>query len=142
MKCIEYGKEYIWSGSNYRIFTLKHHIKICKSLFKYQDVGVIMAHEGKLRSRKIISKVHELIYMSTILIDLPFSFVEYKWVRELMKYLNPTIKHISRLTTTNDIRKFYLTQKEKLKQVTSKSPKRTCLTFDCWTACTSESIFV
>ena len=91
-------------------------MKICKSLVKYQDVGVMLDHERKLRSRKIDQQqVRELICMSIISHDLPLFFVKYKWIRKLMKYLNPTVKHISRLTATNDIRKFYLTQKEKLK---------------------------
>ena len=85
MKCIRCGKEYVWSGSNYGTSTLKHHIKICKSLVKYQDVGVMLDHEGKLRSKKIDrKKIRELIFMSIISHDLPLSFVEYKWVRELM----------------------------------------------------------
>ena len=53
--------------------------------------------------------------MAIISHDLPFSYVEYKWVRKINKYLNPDVKYISRLIVTNDIWKFYLTQKEKLK---------------------------
>ena len=139
MKCNGCGKEYAWSGSNYGTSTLKRHINICKSLVKYQDVGVMLDHERKLRSKKIDQKqVRELICMSIISHDLPLSFVKYKWIKELMKYLNPTVKHISRLIATNDIRKFYLAQKEKLKQVMSKSPRRICLTSDCWIACTTK----
>ena len=104
MKCNGCEKEYIWSGSNYENFTLKCHINICKSLVKYQDVGVMLDHEWKLRSKKIDQKqLRELICMSIISHDLPLSFVEYKWIKELMKYLNPAVKHISRLTATNDI---------------------------------------
>ena len=92
----------------------------------------MLDHEGKLRSKKIDQKqVCELICMSIISHDVPLSFVEYKWIRELMKYLNSVVKHISRLIATNDIQKFYLAQKEKLKQVISKSLGRICLTFDC-----------
>ena len=76
--------------------------------------------------------------MAIISHDLPFSYVEYKLVREINKYLNPDVKHISRLTATTDIWKFYLAQKEKLKQVMHKSSGRICLTSDCWTVCTSE----
>ena len=76
--------------------------------------------------------------MTIISHDLLFSYVEYKWVREINKYLNLDVKHISRLIATIDIWKFYLAQKEKLKQVMHKSSRRICLTFDCWIAYTSE----
>ena len=132
-------EKYVWSGSNYETSTRKCHMKICKSLVKYQDVDAMLDYERKLRFRKIDQKqVRELICMSIISHDLLLFFVEYKWVRELMKYLNHALKHISRLIATNDIQKNYLAQKEKLKQVMSKSLERICLTFDCWIACTSD----
>ena len=82
---------------------------VCTSLAKYKDVGGMLDHEGKLRFRKIDQKhLRELISMAIISHDLPFSYVEYKWVREINKYLNPDVKHISRLTATTDIWKFIL----------------------------------
>ena len=78
---------------------------VCTKLAKYKDVGgMLLDHERKLRSRKIDQKrLRELISMAIISHDLPFSYVEYKWVREINKYLNPDVKHISRLTATTDI---------------------------------------
>ena len=53
---------------------------VCTSLAKYKDVGgMLLDHEGKLRSRKIDQKhLRELISMAIISHDLPFSYIEYK----------------------------------------------------------------
>ena len=140
VKCNRCGKEYVLSDSNYGTSTLKCHMNVCTSLSKYKDVGgMLLDHEGKLRTKKIDQKhLRKLISMAIISHNLPFSYVEYKWVREINKYLNPDVKHISRLTATTDIWKFYLAQKEKLKQVMHKSSGRICLTSNCWTDCISE----
>ena len=53
--------------------------------------------------------------MAIIKHDLPYAFVEYKWVRELHKIYNPDVKHISRNTAVFDVWSFYLQQKEKVK---------------------------
>jgi len=33
--------------------------------------------------------------MAIVKHGLPFKFVEYKWTRELLSYLNPDVKHVS-----------------------------------------------
>uniref|UniRef100_A0A0R0HSA4 HAT C-terminal dimerisation domain-containing protein n=1 Tax=Glycine max TaxID=3847 RepID=A0A0R0HSA4_SOYBN len=68
----------------------------------------------------------------------PFNFVEYKWVRELLSYINSDVKHVSRNTLVSSLLKLHGEMKEKLKYVIHKCHNRICLTSDCWTACTQE----
>ncbi|KAL8492851.1 hypothetical protein ACS0TY_024156 [Phlomoides rotata] len=137
VKCGQCEKEYIWSDSSYGTSTLKRHLNVCKNNPKYKDVGQMLDGEGKLRPKKIDQNhVRQLISMAIISHDLPLSFVEYHWVRELLKYLNPDVKSFGRLTATTDVLKLYEVEKEKLKHAMIGCPGRICLTSDCWTACT------
>ncbi|KAF7820896.1 zinc finger BED domain-containing protein RICESLEEPER 2-like [Senna tora] len=112
----------------------------CKGLPKYKNIGVMMLGQaGRLRSRQVDPKrVREVMSMAIIKHDLPYSFVEYRRVRELLNLLNPDVKHISRNTAMSDVWKFYLDQKDKLKKHMAKSCGRICLTSDCWTSYTTE----
>ncbi|KAF7801664.1 zinc finger BED domain-containing protein RICESLEEPER 2-like [Senna tora] len=112
----------------------------CKGLPKFKDIGVMMLdHVGKLRSRQVDPKrVREAMSMAIIEHDLPYSFVEYRRIRELLKLLNPVVKHISRNTATSDVWKFHLYQKDMLKKCMAKSRGRICLSSDCWTSYTTE----
>jgi len=65
-----------------------HHLSkytVLKKL-KDNDVGkMIIDHTGKLRSREIDQKVvDDLISMAIIQHGLPYNFVEYKWIKELL----------------------------------------------------------
>ena len=64
-------------------------------------------HIAKLRTRKIDNKVvHNLVAMAIIEHDIPFFFfflVEYRTVRELLKYLSPKAKFYSRHMATLDV---------------------------------------
>ena len=139
-KCNGCGQEYVVGGTKIGTSTLLRHMKKCKLLPKYQDVAaMIIDHAGKLRSREIHHKrVREVISMAIIEHGLPFSFVEYKWIRELHSMLNPDVKHYSRDTVVADVWKFHNEQKEKLKQLMHRCRNRICLTSDCWTALTQE----
>ena len=90
----------------------------------------IIDHAGKLKSREIDHKLCEVISMAIIEHGLPFSFVEYKWIRELHSMLNPDMKHYSRNTVVADVWKFHKEQKEKLKQSMHRCRNRICLTSD------------
>ncbi|KAF7815103.1 zinc finger BED domain-containing protein RICESLEEPER 2-like [Senna tora] len=112
----------------------------CKGLPKYKNIGVMMLDQAeRLRPRQVDPKrVREVMSMAIIEHDLPYSFVEYRRVRELLNLLNPDVKHISRNTAMSDVWKFYLDQKDKLKKRMAKSRGRICLTSDCWTSYTTE----
>ena len=139
-KCNGCGKEYVIGSSKIGTSTLLRHIPKCVALSKFHNIGVMMLDQvGRLRSRQLDHKrVREVMSMAIIEHDLPYSFVEYRWIRELYKLFNPDVKHISRNTAMSDVWKFYLDQKDKLKQCMAKSPGRICLTSDCWTAYTTE----
>src|ERR1044072_9501546 len=70
--------------------------------------------------------------------DLPFNFVEFEKIRDWVNYLNPNARMPSRNTVVADIRKLYVTEKKKLREVMGRIPDRVCLTSDCWTAATTE----
>ena len=76
--------------------------------------------------------------MAIVRHDLPFSFVEYDGVRNMLKYLNPEVKFISRITAASDVWKLYVENKERLKECLAHIQGRICLTCDLWTACTNE----
>nr|GMD76374.1 zinc finger BED domain-containing protein RICESLEEPER 2-like [Ipomoea batatas] len=100
---------------------------------------MLIDYEGKLRAKKIDhNRVRELTSMAIIYHDLPYSWVEYTWVRELHKYLKGDYKFLSRNTTAADVYMFYEREKDKLNNVLLKVPSRICLTSDLWTACTVE----
>ena len=94
---------------------------------------------GKLRYREIDHKhLREVISMAIIEHGLPFKFVEYRWIREMMSSLNPDAKYYSRNTAVSNVWKLHIELKEKLKQSMHKCHNKICLTFDCWTSYTSE----
>jgi len=72
------------------------HLSKCMVLKKLKDDNVgkmIIDHAGKLRSGEIDQKVvSDLISMTIIQRGLPYNFVEYKWIKELLVYLNPKVK--------------------------------------------------
>nr|GMD52537.1 zinc finger BED domain-containing protein RICESLEEPER 2-like [Ipomoea batatas] len=104
-RCKYCNKEYTIGSHRYGTSTLSRHMTSCKQKPKYEDVGnMLIDHEGKLRAKRIDhNRVREMISMSIIYHDLPYSWVEYTWVRELHKYLNSDFKFISRNTAATDI---------------------------------------
>ena len=70
---------------------------------------MILDHLGKLRSNKIDPKlVREKLAKAIIRHDLLFKFVEFKGIRDLLKYLNSDIRFVSRVTTSYDVWKVYI----------------------------------
>lgn len=71
-------------GSKIGTSTLGRHIPKCPQLAKFHNVGMMMIDQAeKLRSRKVDHKrLREVLSMAIIEHDLPYSFVEYRWVRE------------------------------------------------------------
>jgi len=77
---------------------------------KDNDVGkMIINYTGKLRSREIDQKVvDDIISMAIIQHGLPYNFVEYKWTKELLVYINSEVRVPSRNTAVSNIsKKFY-----------------------------------
>lgn len=140
-ECNACGQQYVIGGSKVGTSHLLRHVKLlCKKKAKFHDVGgMIIDHAGKLRSREVDQKrVLELLTMCIVRHGLPFNFVEYKWVRELLSYINSDVKHVSRNTLVSSLLKLHGEMKEKLKYAIHKCHNRICLTSDCWTACTQE----
>nr|GMD42790.1 zinc finger BED domain-containing protein RICESLEEPER 2-like [Ipomoea batatas] len=90
-KCNGCGKLYVVSGSQYGTSTLSRYIPKCVALPKYHNIGTMMLDaQGKLRSRQLDHKhMREVIAMAIVEHDLPYSFVEYRRVRELLYMCNP-----------------------------------------------------
>ncbi|KAK4271059.1 hypothetical protein QN277_019807 [Acacia crassicarpa] len=80
----------------------------------------------------------EMAAMAIIEHDLPCSFFEFEGWRQVQQYVNPDSGPITTKAVMSFIGKFYVSQKENLKQIMSKSPSRICLTFDHWTAIDTE----
>ena len=76
--------------------------------------------------------------MALIEHNLPFSFVEYRRVREALYYANPRIELWCRNTAASDCLKIYEKEKLKLRQQLKDIHGRFCLTTDLWRALTVE----
>lgn len=70
--------------------------------------------------------------------DLPFNYVEYEGIRDLHKYLNPDVKHITRNTAKADVLKLHKKHKEILREQLISCPNRICLTSDLWSSITTD----
>nr|GMD23841.1 zinc finger BED domain-containing protein RICESLEEPER 2-like [Ipomoea batatas] len=103
-KCNGCGKEYIVGGIRYGTSSLLCHIPKCVALPKYHNVGTMMLDaQGKLRSRQLDHKcLREVMAMVAIKHNLPYSFVEYRRVREMLSICNPDVKEYTRNTAMND----------------------------------------
>ena len=103
---------YIGGGSKYGTSTLSRHMGKCdgiKQLIDQRIPPMILDHLGKLRGNKIDPKVvREKLAKAIIRHDLPFKFVEFEGIRDLLKYLNSDIRFVSRVTTSCDVWKVYI----------------------------------
>lgn len=119
---------------NHGTSTMKRHAQGCKKRPRNGNVRqLLIGAEGRLAAKKIDQYiVGDLITLCIICHDLPFSFVEYPRVRELLKYLNPEYRTISRNTVVADVLKFHGIRKEQMKQELAGVGNRICLTCDVW----------
>lgn len=134
MRCNYCGKIYHWNLHRNGTTTLERHWKACKRSPRDQDVGdMMMTYEGKLKARKLDQKIfREMIAMAIVEHGLPYSFVEYRRIRNALTYANPDIKHWSRNTTSSDCYKLFEKEKASLKMELANIPSRVCLTTDLW----------
>ena len=137
-KCRACGKEYSCAsilGTSH----LSRHIPKCHMIPHFHDVGELLIDcEGKLRKRKIDSKMNREILSELIIAhDLPFRVVKWRVFRKYQKKLNEDCRSISRRIAKYVVMKKYEIEKENVKQQLAQIPGRVCLTSNCWTACTN-----
>jgi len=90
---------------------------------------MIIANMEKLSSRELDhNHIREIMTIVIVKHGFLFQLVEYKWIRELLSYLNLDLKHVSRNTIVSDLWKFHLKMKEKLKHEMHQCHNRICLT--------------
>jgi hypothetical protein len=77
------------------------------------------------------------VVISIIKHDLPFSYVEYKGVRDTHQYLRGDVPFTFRNNVKADLVKMYLREKEIIKSMLSVCLGRICLTYDLWTSLTT-----
>ena len=138
-KCNACNKVYKCGCKIYGTSSLKSHIQKCDKI-QCEDVGqMIIDMQGKLQSLKIDQMIsYEMCAQAIIEHDLPFKFVEFRKIRQWLKYLNLDVIPISRNIAKVDVLKIDMMKKEKLKELIARIPSRISLTFDLWIACTIE----
>jgi len=91
-----------------------------------------MGKNGDLRNMIIDKKknVEGLLSSAIIQHDLSFSFVEYKWIRELLFYLHLRLKNFSRNKIVFNLWRIHVDEKENVKLAMHIAHCRICLTAD------------
>ncbi|XP_039118096.1 zinc finger BED domain-containing protein RICESLEEPER 2-like [Dioscorea cayenensis subsp. rotundata] len=93
----------------------------------------------ELRHQKLNQEQHrENIVMAILLHEYPFQFVEHEGTRNMISYLNPDVKHVTRNTIKADVLKFYRREKKKLLDILQLVPGRISLTSDLWASITTD----
>jgi hypothetical protein len=121
---------------------LKWHIQTCPRRDTC-DVGqvLISGNQGSMfvsASKFCPRRYRELLVASVIKHDLPFEYVEYDGVREMMQYLRSDVPLISRNIVKADLIKMHLREKQRVKSMLNVCPGRICLTSDLWTSLTTD----
>jgi hypothetical protein len=140
-KCKLCGTIYL-SPSIYETVNLKRHIDSC-SRRNTRDIGQMLLYrsQGSLfvsNSKFCLKKFRELFVASVIKHDLPFRYVEYNGVREMMQYLRSDVPHICGNIAKVDMHKMYLREKQRVKSMSNVCSVRICLTSDLWTSLTTD----
>jgi hypothetical protein len=128
--------------STYGTGNLKRHLDTC-SRRNTRDVGqmLISRSQGSMSissSKFCPNKFKELLVASVIKHDLPFRYVEYKGIREMIKYLNPDASLISRNTLKAYLKILHLMDKQKVKFMLNGCFGGICLTSNLWTSFTTD----
>ena len=76
------------------------------------------------------NEFRQLLALCVVKHELPFQFVKYDSVRQMLLYLNPDVKCVSRNTTRNDVVKLYAKERENLKLFLESFPGRIAFTSD------------
>nr|XP_027083603.1 zinc finger BED domain-containing protein RICESLEEPER 2-like [Coffea arabica] len=136
-KCKKCGNEYS-AESKSGTGNLHRYIKKCLKMTT-KDIGqyLITSDKGALgtgNAQFSQDKFRELLVHAIVRHELPFSFVEYEGIKNVLTYLEPQIKHITRNTAKSDIRKSHAREINRLGSELRGCPSRICLTFDAWTS--------
>ncbi|KAK1406563.1 hypothetical protein QVD17_41992 [Tagetes erecta] len=144
-QCIHCKSTFVKSSSS-TTSSMKRHLRECaiflksqgkkKGFISFESIGSdgnkglsgidLNENYDQMKCRQIIAKL-------IIMHELPFSFVEYHWFNQLMKYANPLFQRVSRSTITRDCVKVVDGEKERIKKML-KRVNMISLTSDCWTS--------
>ncbi|KAI5446622.1 hypothetical protein KIW84_014457, partial [Lathyrus oleraceus] len=91
-----------------------------------------------LDQEKYREKISEVIVKH----NYPFTFVEHEGIVDLLCFLHPDVKSISRNIAKSDVLKLYRKEKEKLKSYLQSIPGKICLTSDLWSAINTNQYMV
>jgi len=133
-KCNYCGKVFTAKGKQ-DTSNLKRHLEVCPRR-KNQDVfQMLISAQGRLASRVIdFEVVKEKLAMLAIFHEYSLSFVEHPRFRDLIEYLWPEARHVSRNTLKATIKKMNNREKNNLVSIMNQLPGRICLTSDMWTS--------
>ncbi|XP_027171738.1 zinc finger BED domain-containing protein RICESLEEPER 1-like [Coffea eugenioides] len=136
-KCKKYGSEYSVESKS-GTGNLHRHIKKCLKMTT-KDIGqyLITFDKGAPATRNAQfsqDKFRELLVHAIVRHELSFSFVEYEGIKNVLTYLEPQIKHITRNTAKSDIKKLHAKEVNRLGSELHGCPSRICLTSDAWTS--------
>jgi hypothetical protein len=140
-KCKVCGNKFK-ARSSFGTENLRKHVQACPGA-NTRDVGQMLL-AGKSRSLLVSDskfdpkRYREFVIISIIKHDLPFSYVEYKGVRDTHQYLRGDVPFISKNTVKADLVKMYLRKKEMIKSILSVCLGRICLTSNLWTSLTTD----
>ncbi|KAG6399672.1 hypothetical protein SASPL_141153 [Salvia splendens] len=141
VKCNQCLKRWKYEGTKMGTSTFSRHMLVCKKKPNFGDVGaMLLNHDEKLRDKcNVIDPkiVRDLFIKVSVAHNLPLKWVEFKEMRVLLKYLNPSVRFICRNTHALDVMNMYESEKEKLRIRLNSVPGMLCLTSDIWTACTN-----
>jgi len=117
-KCKKCGQTYP-GDSSYGTRNLKRHLGKCKQK-NFRDIGQLLLESrsgflGNRRPQFDFNEFRQLLAYCVVKHQLPFQFVEYEGVRDLLAYLNPDVNFLARNTIRNDVIKLFAREKEKLK---------------------------
>jgi hypothetical protein len=140
-KCMLCGTVYL-APNTYGTENLKRHMDNCPRR-NTRDVGqmLLSRSQGSLSVSNFKfcpKRFRELLVALVIKHDLPFRYVEYEGIREIIKYLHSDAPLISRNTLKADLKNLQMTEKQKVKFMLNGCPDRICLTSDLWTSLTTD----
>ncbi|KAK1432915.1 hypothetical protein QVD17_09818 [Tagetes erecta] len=131
--CDGCGQEYV-TGSKVGTSNMLRHIPKC---FDTDEPG-----PPKKRVRLDQVAYREKLAYSIIKHNYPFSYVEHEATRDLLRFLHPDARPITRNTAKADVIKIYEREKMILKEQLQKVTSKICLTSDLWSSITTDGFMV
>jgi hypothetical protein len=126
------------ANSSHGTGNLQKHMKNCGGKTEHNIQQLLLSgSQGNLSvsaSKFCPKRYRELLIAAIVKHELPFSFVEYDGIREMIRYCHKDVPLISRNTAKADLVKMYLLEKQKVKSFLNVCPGRISLTSDMWTS--------